>query len=368
MQQETTEKRLQVVAAKEEYHQHQEMVQAQRNTLEQLEQQVIALEQAQENNKSAVFSNMQEQANNNNVLQRLEHELTGGDRGRQKIEEKLAELDLQMKEQQQQHDKLSDEITAQQNALEQHKQQLQTLDKEVEQRKIEQFAMRQALTETQNKLQEKQSRAKALKELEESGDGYQYGVKSVLEQKQKGKLHGIIGTVSQLITVPQKLEKAIETTMGVSLQNLVTEDDTQAQEAIAYLKAHKKGRATFLPLNTVKGQRAEEDLSSEDNVLGLAVDLIEFDAKYENILLHLLGKVWVIKDLSSAVAIGKKRGFGHRMVTLDGELVTPGGALTGGNHDKERTGLLARQRQIVEREAEVELLQTEMQQQNDALD
>ncbi|MGM9525276.1 MAG: hypothetical protein ACI3U1_03300, partial [Peptococcaceae bacterium] len=164
------------------------------------------------------------------------------------------------------------------------------------------------------------------------------------------------------------LEKAIETTMGVSLQNLVTEDDKQAQEAIRYLKEHKRGRATFLPLNTVKGQRAEEDLSKEEHVLGLAVDLIEFDKTYEKIMLHLLGKVWVVQDLPSAVAIGKKRGFNHRMVTLDGELVTPGGALTGGNHEKERGGLLARKRQVAELEERARQLEAQMEQQNQDLD
>ena len=103
-------------------------------------------------------------------------------------------------------------------------------------------------------------------------------------------------------------------------------------------------------------------------MLGLAVDLIEFDSKYENILLHLLGKVWVIADLPSAVAIGKKRGFSHRMVTLDGELVTPGGALTGGNHEKERSSLLARQRQILELEQSIQQLAEQMEQQNQELD
>lgn len=168
--------------------------------------------------------------------------------------------------------------------------------------------------------------------------------------------------------MPQHLEKAIETTMGVSLQNLVTETDKQAQAAIQYLKEYKKGRATFLPLNTVRGQRAEEDLSTEANVLGLAVDLIEFDAAYEAIMLHLLGKVWVVADLASAVDIGKKRGFHHRMVTLDGELVTPGGALTGGNHEKERGGLLARQRQIMQLEEQVLQLERQIAQQNNDLD
>lgn len=354
--------------AETQYRQFETLVKEQQESLFGAEQQIVALESAQEANKTAVFANMQAQANNNNALQRLEHELSGGERGKEKLEQKLAELHAQKEAQNQLRIELEEQITAEEEKQKAHEKAVKSLETDVEQRKNQQFIMRQELNEIQNTLQEKQSRAKALKELEESGDGYQYGVKSVLEQKQKGKFQGVIGTVSQLITVPQKYEKAIETQMGASLQNLVTEDDKQAQEAIAFLKERKKGRATFLPLNTVKGQRAEEDLSKEPGVLGLAVDLIEYDAKYENILLHLLGKVWVINDLASAVAIGKKRGFGHRMVTLDGELVTPGGALTGGHHDKEKTGLLARQRQILELEAEAEQLKQQMNEKNDALD
>ena len=368
METEHLSKQAQVTEAEEQYQQYHTLVTEQQANLNAQEQAIVVLEQAQETNKTAVFANMQAQANNNNAVQRLEHELSGGERGKEKIEQKIAEL-TQLKENQTQlKAELEEEINTKNAEQKAHEKAVLALETEVEQRKNQQFTMRQEINDTQTKLQEKQSRAKALKELEESGDGYQYGVKSVLEQKQKGHLHGIIGTVSQLITVPQKYEKAIETQMGNSLQNLVTEDDKQAQAAIQYLKDRKKGRATFLPLNTVKGQRAEEDLSKEENVLGLAVDLIEFDSKYENILLHLLGKVWVIKDLPSAVAIGKKRGFGHRMVTLDGELVTPGGALTGGNHDKERNGLLARQRQILELEAEAEALKAQMDAQNNALD
>ena len=238
----------------------------------------------------------------------------------------------------------------------------------MEQRKRQQFLMRQTINETQASWQEQQSRAKALRELEESGDGYQYGVKSVLEQKSRGKLQGILGTVSQLIRVPEHLEKAMEATMGVSLQNVITETDQQAQDAIRYLKEHRKGRATFLPLNTVRGQRAEDDLAGEEHVLGLAVDLISFEPQYEKIMLHLLGRVWVIENLASAVAIGKKHGFHHRMVTLDGELVTPGGALTGGNHDKDRGGLLARQRQITELEETVRKLADTLEEKNRELD
>ena len=360
--------RRQAAEAEQTFSQQQRILAEDEQKLQELERQRAQQQQDEEQHQSDVFANMQEQARNHNVLQRLEQDLSSDERDREKIKGKLSALTQELEQQQVKQAELREKMTVQKERESQYHQQVAAIEQEIEQRKGQQLVLRQQLTEAQVARQEKQSRAKVLKEMEESGEGYQYGVKSILERKQQGKLQGIIGTVSQLITVPQHLEKAVETAMGVSLQNIVTEDDKQAQAAIQYLKERKKGRATFLPLNTVKGQRAEENLGNEENVLGLAVDLIAFDKKYEKILLHLLGKVWVVKDLASAVAIGKKKGFSYRLVTLDGELVTPGGALTGGNHEKERGGLLARQRQILELEDAVKQLEQQIQQQNEALE
>ena len=360
--------RRQAAEAEQIFSQQQRILAEDEQKLQELERQGAQQQQDEEQQQSDVFANMQEQARNHNALLRLEQDLSSDERDREKIKGKLSTLTQELERQQVKQAELREKMTVQQEQESQYHQQVTAIEQEIEQRKGQQLVLRQQLTDGQAAWQEKQSRAKVLKEMEESGEGYQYGVKSILEQKQQGKLQGIIGTVSQLITVPQHLEKAVETAMGVSLQNIVTEDDKQAQAAIQYLKECKKGRATFLPLNTVKGQRAEENLSNEENVLGLAVDLIAFDKKYEKILLHLLGKVWVVKDLASAVAIGKKKGFSYRLVTLDGELVTPGGALTGGNHEKERGGLLARQRQILELEDAVKQLEQQIQQQNEALE
>lgn len=360
--------RRQAAEAEQIFSQQQRILAEDEQKLQELERQGAQQQQDEEQQQSDVFANMQEQARNHNALLRLEQDLSSDERDREKIKGKLSALTQELERQQVKQAELREKMTVQQEQESQYHQQVTAIEQEIEQRKGQQLVLRQQLTDGQAAWQEKQSRAKVLKEMEESGEGYQYGVKSILEQKQQGKLQGIIGTVSQLITVPQHLEKAVETAMGVSLQNIVTEDDKQAQAAIQYLKERKKGRATFLPLNTVKGQRAEENLSDEENVLGLAVDLIAFDKKYEKILLHLLGKVWVVKDLASAVAIGKKKGFSYRLVTLDGELVTPGGALTGGNHEKERGGLLARQRKILELEDAVKQLEQQIQQQNEALE
>jgi len=368
LQETVAQKQAETSEAEKLYQQQKESTEWLARQQEQVEADLLRLEQQQEGHKNETFANMQAQAHNHNALQRFEQELSGGDRSREKLEQKLIALETALAAQRQQGLQLKQALIEQQAKQRNHDHKMAELEQEIEARKRQQFTQRQQLTELQATWQEQQSRWRALQELEESGEGYQYGVKSVLEQKQRGKLSGIIGTVSQLITVPAHLEKAIETTMGVSLQNIVTEDDQQAQAAIRYLKERKKGRATFLPLNTVKGQRAEEDLSQEAHVLGLAVDLIQFDSRYEQVMLHLLGKVWVVADLPSAVAIGKKRGFSFRLVTLDGELVTPGGALTGGNHEKERGGLLARQRQIAELEQKVKQLAERMDEQNKALD
>lgn len=354
--------------AEQAYQNQEKTVSEEQKKIEELEESQRSFHAKQEENKNAVFSNMRAQAKNNNTIQQLEQTLSGGERSKEKLDQRLEEKKKELTEREGEVLLLEEQKEEQEKKQKAHKEQLRLLESEIDQRKNEQFQMRKNLEKIQLKWQETQSKAKALRELEEAGEGYQYGVKSVLEQKNRGKLSGIIGTVSQILTVPKELEKAIETAMGLSLQNIITENDEQAQEAIRYLKEKKKGRVTFLPLNTVKGQRAEESLMEEKNVMGLAVDLISFDPIYEQILLHLVGKIWVVRDLQSAVAIGKKRGFRYRMVTLDGELVIPGGALTGGNHEKERNGFLARQRQIAELEEEVKKYKKEMDEENNRLD
>ena len=344
------------------------VVSGEQKEIDRLESMQKALHTSQEENKNAVFTNMREQAKNNNTIQQMEQTLSGGERSQEKLDLRLKEKKKELEEKQGELLLLEEQKSEEEKRQKEHQDRLHRLEQDIDQRKNEQFHMRKQLEKIQLKWQETQSKAKAMRELEESGEGYQYGVKSILEQKNRGKLSGIVGTVSQILTVSKELEKAIETAMGLSLQNIITENDEQAQEAIRYLKEKKKGRVTFLPLNTVTGQRADESLKDEKNVLGLAVDLISFAPEYEQILLHLVGKIWVVKDLESAVAIGKKRGFRFRMVTVDGELVIPGGALTGGNHEKERNGFLARQRQIAELEADVEKQKKQMDEENNRLD
>ena len=187
LQNDTAEKQKQAEEAESLFRSQQGEVIRQNQELRTLETEISKQEELQEAHTNAVFANMQEQARNNNALQRLEQELSGGDRSREKIGQKLAELEAQLEKQKADGRNLLLEREALQDEQTQHNQAVSKLEHEIEQRKHEQFVMRQNLTELQSRYQEQQSRAKALKELEESGEGYQYGVKSVLEQKNRGK-------------------------------------------------------------------------------------------------------------------------------------------------------------------------------------
>lgn len=308
---------------------------------------IDAGEQILENAKDDSILNMQKQARCHNEHLRLIQQLDSGEKRLSRLGERQAKL-------RQEQEVLTCEVAAADEALTVLQQAL--AQSEVEQQ--EEHRALDRLQETQQQIkrenarlqsqyQQAHSRYQALKELEEAGDGYQLGVKSILEQKKVGTLSGIIGTVAQLLKVPDYLERAIETAVGQGLQNIVTASDGDAQSAIGYLKKAQKGRATFLPLNTIQGTKSSQMLK-DDAVLGLAVDLVSFDPKYTNIMNYLLGRIWVAKDLKAAVELGKKKGFKERLVTLDGDLITPGGAMTGGNFARQKGGLLSRQRQIHE--------------------
>lgn len=189
-------------------------------------------------------------------------------------------------------------------------------------------------------------RAKLLEDLERNLEGFAYSVKNVMKQASHGTLRGILGPVSRLITVPGEYAQAIETALGGAMQNIVTEDENAAKTAIAYLKRGDGGRATFLPVTSVKGTRLyEKGLDDCYGFVGIAAGLVEYNPKYEGIVTSLLGRVAVAEDLDCAIAIAKRYSYKFRVVTLDGQVVNAGGSLTGGSHTK-NAGLLGRRTEI----------------------
>lgn len=186
------------------------------------------------------------------------------------------------------------------------------------------------------------SRAATLQELEENYDGYNYGVKHVM----KSGLSGIHGVVADLITVPERFTTAIETALGGSIQNIVCDDDASAKAAIESLKRNKAGRITFLPVASVRGgYRRDPQLESRRGFLGFAPDIVEADPKYDDILANLLGRVVIVDTMDNAIAMSKGN-HGYRLVTLEGEVISGSGAITGGRYRHKTANILDRKAEI----------------------
>lgn len=199
----------------------------------------------------------------------------------------------------------------------------------------ERNAARQAESATQ--------RIAMLKDLERSLDGFQASVKSVVKAAREGRLRGIIGPVSTILSVKQGYEVAIETALGYSLQNVVVDGETAAKAAMTFLKQTNSGRATFLPLDTVKGQYF--DASRLPSGALSAQTLVQYDGRYENIVSSLLARIVVVDDINEASRVAKALDYRNRIVTRDGQIINAGGSFTGGSVSRS-AGLFSRKQEI----------------------
>lgn len=191
------------------------------------------------------------------------------------------------------------------------------------------------------------SRLESLKNMAERYEGYGQSIRRVMEQKERNA--GIIGVVADIVKVGKRYEIAIETALGGSIQNIVTDTEATAKEMISFLKKNKYGRATFLPLTGIRGKAGLPHAGAlqEKGAIGLASSLVHADEKFSTLVDYLLGKVLVVDDIDHAIAIGKKYKQSLRMVTLEGELLNPGGSMSGGAY-KNASNLLGRRREMEE--------------------
>lgn len=219
--------------------------------------------------------------------------------------------------------------------------------------------MRNELSEKDQQLRDMQvvyhqekAKLESLSNLTERYEGYGGSVKRVMEQKEQTP--GIIGVVADIIKVDKKYETAIETALGGNIQNIVTDNEETAKKMITFLKKNKGGRATFLPLTSIKNPQEFKtpEVLSEKGVIGMADALVTTEKKYKDVAKAMLGRIVVIDNVDNAVKIAKKFDYGIRMVTIEGELLVPGGAISGGAF-KNNSNLLGRRREIEELEGKV---------------
>lgn len=201
----------------------------------------------------------------------------------------------------------------------------------------------------------KESKLKFLIETEKEKEGYIKSVKSLLKDceniKELGK--GMNGVLANVIEVPEEYQTAIEMCLGASLQNIVTETEEDAKRLVEHLRKNNLGRASFLPITSVKGKKIEKIKGNEKGVIGIASDLIKYSKKYEQIVLNLLGRTVIVDNMETAIKVSKQNSYSFRIITLDGDVINPSGAITGGSVAKKTVNILGRGKEIEKLEKEI---------------
>ena len=205
----------------------------------------------------------------------------------------------------------------------------------------------------------KESRLKFLIETEKEKEGYIKSVKSLLKDceniKELGK--GMNGVLANIIEVPEKYQTAIEMCLGASLQNIVTETEEDAKRLVEHLRKNNLGRASFLPITSVKGKKLDKIKGNEKGVIGIASDLIKYSKKYEQIIINLLGRTVIVDNMDTAIKVSKQNNYTFRIITLDGDIINPSGAITGGSVTKKTVNILGRGKEIEKLQKEIQALE-----------
>lgn len=257
-------------------------------------------------------------------------ETRGGVLDNLKLEEAAAKAEL---------DRLNAEAAEHENALEGYRMIIGTRGDKVER-------LRKEIDSVNLDIYQKNARIKMLDDLEKNLDGYAGSVQKVIKEANRGFLKGIHGTLSQLITAPAEYAVAIETALGAAIQNIVTDNENTAKRAINYLKDNRAGRATFLPLTSVKSRPfTEKGLEKCEGFVDMADKLLEYDAKYAEIIGSLLARTAVVDNIDNGIEMAKKYSYRFKIVTLDGQVLNAGGSMTGGSRGS-GTGFLSRANEV----------------------
>ena len=211
----------------------------------------------------------------------------------------------------------------------------------------------------------KDSKYKFLQEMEKEKEGYSRAVKSILMQCEidSNLNKGVKGVLASLITVPEEYQLAIETVLGQTLQNIVTETEEDAKKLIEYLRKNNLGRASFLPITSVKGKNIDRLITNgTQGVIGIASKLIKTDKRYEEIISNLLGKTVIVNDIDTAIVIAKQNKYNFRIVTLKGDVINPSGAISGGSSTQKTNSIIGRTTQIKQLEKEIDNLHNKIEQ------
>ena len=311
--------------------------------------------QAVEDGKNEIIEILNSRANTKGKTQRFDAMKEQLDIRKAGISQRILSLKTQEEEQQSAIDQAQKEYDTITKAIQETREEGNRLTKEI-------HAIQETLKQQNTQLEKEQtsyhreaSRLESLRNITERYDGYGNSIRRVMEQK--NHVPGIRGVVADIIHVEKNYEIAIETALGGSIQNIVTDNEQTAKQMIEFLKKNRYGRATFLPLNSIssRGEFNQRGALNEPGAIGLASGLVTAEKEYDGLIGYLLGRVLVVDHIDHAIAIARKYRHSIRMVTLEGESLSPGGSMTGGAF-KNNSNLLGRRREIEELEKKVKEL------------
>lgn len=314
---------------------------------QEIQDEIVRLEENIEKNKADIIELMNENSSMKGKVARYDALLENISYRKTQINQRYVQFKSDEMADKEQYEALQKELQELDSQVQNRQESLNICDRNLDENTAATHENRDTLARLRNEYTTAKAKAESLRNITERYDGYGNSIRRVMEQKNHTK--GIIGVVADIISVQQKYEIAVETALGGSIQNIVTSDEATAKKLIQYLKQNKYGRATFLPLTSISssGGFNKQEALQEPGAIGLASSLVKIQPEYQAVAEHLLGRILVVDHIDHALAIAKKYKYSIRIVTLEGELLTPGGALTGGAY-KNASNLLGRKRELDE--------------------
>ena len=293
--------------------------------------------------KDDIIELLNEKQDVSNKLTTLNANKDNIDQRNESIESEIKEINDKVKEKEVLLEDLKEKINDKKEKLNDFKEKINNYYERLNSLKEENHNLSNKIQNNNYSLKEYTSKLNVYIDMENHYEGFNRGVKEVLKNK---NLKGIYGALGQVVTVEGKYEKAIEAALGAYMQNIITADENSAKAAINYLKHNKIGRVTFLPMNIIKSKKIN-NIQSKTPFIGIASDLISYDEKYRDILENILGRTIVIDNIDQGIKFARETGHKYKVVTLDGDILNPGGSLTGGSL-KTSGNILSRKRLINE--------------------
>ena len=293
--------------------------------------------------KDDIIELLNEKQDVSNKLTTLNANKDNIDQRNESIESEIKEINDKVKEKEVLLEDLKEKINNKKEKLNDFKEKINNYYERLNSLKEENHNLSNKIQNNNYSLKEYTSKLNVYIDMENHYEGFNRGVKEVLKNK---NLKGIYGALGQVVTVEGKYEKAIEAALGAYMQNIITADENSAKAAINYLKHNKIGRVTFLPMNIIKSKKIN-NIQSKTPFVGIASDLISYDEKYRDILENILGRTIVIDNIDQGIKFARETGHKYKVVTLDGDILNPGGSLTGGSL-KTSGNILSRKRLINE--------------------